>query len=73
MATITDNKNGSLMLLLDPVEQDTVAGLSAGQLQAYVTLWLQERATQVFQQQFAKLSPQDQADVLLKFRDAGKG
>lgn len=72
MATITDNKNGSLMLLLDPVEQQTYAGLPTGQLESYLTLWLQERATQVFQQQFAKLAPQDQADVLAKFRDAGK-
>lgn len=72
MATITDNKNGSLMLLLDQVEQQTFAGLPAGQLEAYLTLWMKERATQVFQESFAKLAPQDQADVLAKFRDAGK-
>ncbi len=72
MATITNNKNGSLTLVLEQVERDTFAQLPDGQLEGYITLWLQERATQVFQQQFAKLAPEDQADVLAKFRDAGK-
>lgn len=72
MATVIQNKDGSLTVNLDQVEQDTMAGLPAGQLEAYVTLWLKEQATQVFQQSFAKLAPQDQADVLAKFRAAGK-
>lgn len=73
MATLTDNRDGTMTMTLDMVEQDTVAGLPNGQLEAYVTLWLKERATQVFQEQFGKLAPQDQAEVLEKFRNAGKG
>lgn len=72
MAAIVDNKDGTLAVTLNVVEQDTLSGLPAGQLEAYVTLWLQERATAVFQERFSKLSPQDQGEVLLKFRDAGK-
>jgi hypothetical protein len=68
VATLTDNKNGTVTLTLSVVEQDTLTGLPDGQLEGYVTLWLQERATQVFQERFAQLAPQDQADVLTKFR-----
>lgn len=71
MATITTNPDGTLTVALDSIEQDTYAHLPAGQLAGYVTLWLKERATLVFQEQFAKLSPEEQADVLRKFREAG--
>lgn len=68
MATLVDNGDGTLTVTLSLVEQDTVSGLAVDQLQNYLTLWLKERATQVFQERFAKLSPQDQGDVLTKFR-----
>ena len=72
MATIAQNQDGSLTVTLDLVEQDTLSGLAIGQLDAYVTLWLRERATDVFRDRFAKLSPQEQGDIMLKIRDAGK-
>ena len=68
MATLVMNQDKTLTVTLSLVEQDTVARLPAGQLEQYVTLWLRERATQVFNEQFQKLSPQDQADILEKFR-----
>lgn len=72
MATVASVQDGAVMVTLDAVEQDTVAGLPQGQLQAYITMWLKERATSLFQEQFSKLSDQDKTDVLKKFRDAGK-
>ncbi len=72
MATIVQNQDGSLTVQLNQVELDTLSGLPAQQLENYITLWLGERATQVFQERFGKLSPQDQGEVLQKFRDAGK-
>lgn len=72
MATIAQNQDGSLTVTLDPVEQDTFSGLAMGQLDAYVTLWLRERATDVFRDRFAKLTPQEQGEIMLKIRDAGK-
>lgn len=68
MATITQQPDGTLTMTLSPIEQDTLSGLPTGQLDAYVTLWLQERATQVFADRFAKLAPQDQGELLLKLR-----
>ena len=72
MATIAQNQDGNLTVALDQVEQDTFSGLAAGQLESYVTLWLRERATDVFRERFAKLSPQEQGEIMLKIRDAGK-
>lgn len=72
MAVLTDNKDGTVTIALDQVERDTFVALPTGQFEAYLTLWLKERATQTFQDQFNKLSPQDKADVLSKFRNAGK-
>jgi hypothetical protein len=73
MATLTDNTDGTLTVALTPIEQDTFAGLPSGQLEAYVTLWLTERSTHAFQQQFSKLSQQEQTEMRLKLRNAGKG
>lgn len=70
MATVASVQDGAVMVTLDAAEQDTVAMLQPGQLQAYITMWLKERATVIFQEQFSRLSPQDRADVLQKFRDA---
>lgn len=72
MATVIDRGDGLIILELNAVERETFAGLPPNELESYMTLWLRERTTQVFQQQFAKLSPQDQGEVLTKLRDAGK-
>ena len=72
MATIQQNQDGTLTLTLTDVELDTYSGLPDGQLEAYITLWLQERATTVFRERFDKLTPEEQGDIMLKIRDAGK-
>jgi hypothetical protein len=72
MAIVQQNLDGTLTLTLTVIEQDTLSGLPAGQFDAYLTLWLQERATQVFQQRFAQLDPTDQVAVLTTFRTAGQ-
>lgn len=72
MATIFRTGNSTLAVEISLVEQDTLDGLPANQLEDYVTLWLAERATQVFQERFAKLSDKEKGEVLLKFRSAGK-
>lgn len=71
MATIAINKDGTLTVTLSPVEQDTFSGLPPDQLENYLTIWLKDRATTVFEERFAKLSPADQADIMLKIRQAG--
>jgi hypothetical protein len=73
MATIQQQQDGTLLVTMDQAELDTYSGLPSDQLQEYVTLWLQERATSVFRERFAKLSPQDQGEIMLKIRDAGRG
>lgn len=71
MATIVQNRDGTLTVTLSLVEQDTLSGLPPDQLENYVTIWLKDRATTVFEQRFAKLSPEDQADIMSKIRQAG--
>ena len=66
MAIITDNKNGSLTVVLTADEQFTFMGLPINQLQDYVTLWLADHASRVLQQRFEKLSVQDKVDVQTK-------
>jgi hypothetical protein len=64
MATIADNQNGSWTMLLTTDEQVTMAGLPTGQLEAYVTLWLNERGKSVLSERFVKMNAQDRTDVL---------
>lgn len=73
MATIAQTVDGNLTVTLSDVEKDTLSGLSANELQEYVTLWLKERATQVFQDRFSRLNAQQQAAVLTQFRSVGGG
>lgn len=70
MATITDNKNGALTVVLTAEEQLTFAGLPLDQLQNYVTLWLADHASDIFQSRFNNLSPVDKVDVLAKMAAA---
>ena len=75
MATITDNQDGSLTVLLSTIEYGVFVGLPRGQIDAYLTLWLNERSKTVFQERFDKLSEQDKTDVMTKLMsvDAVKG
>ena len=75
MATITDNQDGSLTVLLSTIEYGVFVGLPLGQIDAYLTLWLNERSKTVFQERFDKLSEQDKTDVMTKLMsvDAVKG
>jgi len=70
MATIAQNRDGSLTVTLSVIEQDTFSGLPSDQLENYLTQWLKDRATTVFQERFAKLSLQDQSDIMSKIRQA---
>jgi hypothetical protein len=74
MATIVLNPDGSLSLSLTPDEHDTIAGLPVGQLDAYVTLWLEERGKTVLHDRFTKLTSQDKAAIMvtLKLTDSAK-
>ena len=75
MATIVLNLDGTRGLTLTPDEQDTLTGLPAGQLDAYLTLWLEERGKTVLHDRFAKLTSQQKTEMLatLKSTDAVKG
>jgi hypothetical protein len=64
MATLTDNQNGSWMMMLTADEQNTMAHLPAGQLEAYLTLWLGERGKTVLSERFDKLSTIDKVAVM---------
>jgi hypothetical protein len=70
MATVTVNGNGNLTVQLSEVEQDTLSGLPDGQLESYITLWLQERSRSVFENRFSRLSQADQAQIMQKIRSA---
>lgn len=72
MATITDNLNGSLTMVLTPDEQDTWAGLPMGQLENYLTLWMQDRGKSVLSDQLAKMTSEEKAIVMPIVRNAGK-
>ena len=72
MAQLVTQQDGSILLSLNPIEQDTYSGLPDGQLSEYVSLWLAERSKQVFQDRFALLPPEDQFTILTKFRDVVK-
>jgi len=68
MATVTMNpQNGTLMVTLTAAERSTATPEILSALESYLTLWLQERAKDVFVERFAKLSPEDQALVMAKF------
>lgn len=75
MATTLDNLDGSFSVTFTAEEQDTLAGLPSGQLDAYVTLWLEERGKTVLRERFAKLTTEERAAVMvtLKSKDAVKG
>jgi hypothetical protein len=64
MATVIDNKDGSLTVNLTAQERDTVSLLPVGQLEAYITIWLKDRSGPVLSERFEKLDPQDKIDVL---------
>ena len=75
MATITENPNGTYTLTCTPSESDTLSGLPDGQLAAYVTLWIEGQAGHILKTRFARLTAQEQTDVMttLKQRDPIKG
>jgi hypothetical protein len=67
MATVTNNQDGTLTVTLSDAEVTTVSMIQDDSIAQYVTLWLGEKAKQLFASRFAQLSPTDQADVLAKF------
>lgn len=67
MATLIDNKDGTVMMTLTVIEQSTLDANTLEALTQYVTLWLEERTKMSFSEKFSRLTPQDQADVLAKF------
>jgi hypothetical protein len=66
MATITDNRDGSLTVTLNAIEAGTAAA-NLADLESYMTQWLTDRTKELFNTRFAQLSAQDQADILAKF------
>ena len=67
MATITNNMDGTLTVKLSDIETQTVLMMQDDALAQYLTLWIQEKAKQLFNDRFAQLTPEDQALVLSKF------
>lgn len=70
MATSTVNPDGTLTVMLTTTEHRTLAGLTEGQFDGYMTLWLAERAPKVFMQRFEKLPDIEKEDVLTKILTA---
>lgn len=64
MATIVNNNDGTLTVTLSAIEQQTVMGLVDDSLAQYVTLWLEEKAKQIFNEKFKQLTAEEQASVL---------
>ena len=68
MAQVIKQPNGDYAVQFTATETDTISGLPTGQLDVYLTLWLEERQKHVFVERFAALPPADKADVLSKMK-----
>jgi hypothetical protein len=67
MATIVNHGDGTATITWGQIEAATLDDAMLDALNQYVTLWMEERAKQSFQDRFKSLSQEDQAEVLAKF------
>lgn len=67
MATLTQNQDGTLTITLTQQEQFTFSALSPGELESIITSVMDSKSKIVFQDKFATLTPDKQAQVMTIF------